>query len=133
VYAGFTAGNGPGMSIPLENGVYNWPQQFINDSPNSMRAIGGFGCTTSGPRTPGTGESAPLPTDSSSTKTGLSSGGVAGLVVGCVIGANLILLLCIWFFCLSGAAGKDQPHKHLEESKVSGETNVHEIQMESAA
>ena len=42
---------------------------------------------------------------SSSSDTSLSKGAVAGIVIGCVVGSNLLLLACL-FLCCGAAVGK---------------------------
>jgi len=104
IYSGFTSGDAPAMVVPF---TQSWPQSFVNDVPNSQRAVGAVGCTTAartdGPSGGGNGNPQ---SSSSSGNSGLSDGGVAGVVIGCVIFSNLLILGLMYLCCLGGAASK---------------------------
>ena len=53
------------------------------------------------PASSSTGAVAPTTPSSSSSGSSLSNGAIAGIVVGCVLGSNLLLLCCLWL-CFAG-------------------------------
>jgi len=72
----------------------SWPT-VMNMDTCSMATIpmGGYGCTTSAPTIVGAN------IGSSSSGNNLSDGAIAGIVIGCVIGTNLLLLCCLFLCC----------------------------------
>jgi hypothetical protein len=155
LYAGYDTAISDSIEVGFDGNT--WPAQFSISVGkiygDNQRAIGAVGCTTnpivvstSSARVSSSSTAVPTPQASStaepSSSTGsavinewsnsnsanLSSGAVAGLVIGCVIGANLLLLACFYFFCLSTAAVGGKPLNHTrfedEPSRVSDPSKI---------
>ena len=93
-----------------------WPASIPNEGYFcGAIALAGLGCTTS---------FSPLTSSSSSDSANLSKGAVAGIVVGCVLGSNLLLLVCLFVFMsmVRGASWKSTRGKSESESESDSAT-----------
>ena len=93
LYSSFSYGGG-GHCAPVAYGA--WPATFPSSSSCGPVPVAALGCTTSATATPTTSSSS---SSFSSSDVNLSKGAVAGIVIGCVIGTNLMLLLCLMLVC----------------------------------
>jgi hypothetical protein len=138
-----------------------WPTAFQNTAENSVRSVGGYGCTTGAqtvfPSSSGSPSSPTSPTSpwssssggscpvvqpaSCSGSSGLSNGAIAGIVIGSVVGALLVcLLLC---FAISLTRNKQSKavdktagsgYSRAEESRTNGgKEEPSELELSSAA
>ena len=94
---------GPCMHIGqyITNG--SWPASFtgplVSACYGATLAVFGFGCSLPPSAAGSTGVAGSVCGDSSCSDVSLSAGAVAGIVIGCVVGTNVLLLLCLWLIC----------------------------------
>ena len=95
LYVSFTFDTiAPCMQMPT--GVM-FPAVFPTGSSCGVVDLAALGCTA--PTTTSSSGTVPPYSSNSSNNVDLSKGAVAGIVIGCVVGTNLLLLVCLFLAC----------------------------------
>ena len=128
-----------GFSLPYSQYCYEIPyvssQGFpasLTTAPGSLGAecatvaLAGLGCTapagsssSNSTTNPPTGSATTTSSGGGSNDVSLSKGAVAGIVIGCVVGSNLLLLVCL--FLLFGLGRKSTNNGAVSKSRMNSE------------
>ena len=93
-----------------------FPAVFPQQDQCEVLALAAIGCTAP---TTSTTSTTPYTTNtgsSSSNNVDLSKGAVAGIVIGCVVGTNLLLLICLFLACGLGRNGATDKSRSREQT-----------------
>ena len=93
-----------------------FPAVFPSGSSCGVVDLAAIGCTAPTTSTTSTTPYATNTGSSSSNNVDLSKGAVAGIVIGCVVGTNLLLLICLFLACGLGNKGGVEKSRSREQT-----------------